>query len=76
MCVCVCSFVFLGRFLVMAHLSDDSLPTEFDVIIQGTGSSHNLFLPAIIFFTWAGLIESILAAALAKCGKSVLHLDK
>ncbi|CAF0939252.1 unnamed protein product [Didymodactylos carnosus] len=36
----------------------EGLPTEYDVIVIGTG-----------------MVESILAAAFARCGKSVLHLD-
>ena len=43
----------------MAHLPNDELPSEFDVIIDGTG-----------------LVQSLLAAALARSGKSILHLDR
>lgn len=30
----------------------------------------------LVAMYYAGLIESMLAAALARCGKSVLHLDR
>ncbi|CAI8046126.1 Coronin-7 [Geodia barretti] len=43
----------------MAHLPQDELPSEFDVVVDGTG-----------------LVQSILAAALSRAGKSVLHLDR
>lgn len=43
----------------MAHLPEEALPSEFDVVIEGTG-----------------LIQSLLAAALSRCGKTVLHLDR
>ncbi len=63
----------------MAHLEDDKLPSNFDVIVVGTGMDRRLSILSIanyIDFFLKGLTESILAAALSRDGKQVLHLDR
>lgn len=86
----------------MAHLPEDNLPGEFDVIIDGTGApecvrsyslicislscgtarSYSMHMhverPANLTLNAStlGLVQSLLAASLARVGKSILHLDK
>ena len=68
----------------MAHLPQDELPSEFDVVVDGTGKA---WLPTYacmclmaaclhLSVCASGLVQSILAAALARAGKSVLHVDR
>lgn len=56
----------------MAHLPNDALPSSFDVVVVGTG---RLTSPLYVYCSCLGLIQSILASAAARIGKSVLHLD-
>lgn len=65
----------------MAHLPQDSLPSTFDVVVDGTGNKfpHGyllVFIPLPPSLPLRlGLVQSILAAALSRVGKSVLHID-
>lgn len=59
----------------MANLPVDDLPSEFDAIIEGTGMyiiSDTLF-PVV---SDVGCIQCIVAGALSRVGKRVLHLDR
>ena len=60
----------------MAHLPEDLLPSDFDVVIEGTGKLMTRIQSHYVLLMHAGLIQSLLAAGLARCGKSVLHLDR
>ena len=59
---------------------DDDLPTEYDVIVIGTGKllKNKNYNPII----WPnvkrllGMTESIVAAAASRIGKRVLHIDR
>ena len=50
------------------------LPTEFDIIIIGTGELHYVY-PCNSSPYFQGVIESIISAAASRIGKRVLHID-
>ena len=71
----------------MAHLPDDTLPSQFDAVVDGSGElrvqsavicrlkySYPTCLRLVI--NAAGLVQTIVAAALTRAGRSVLHIDK
>ena len=62
----------------MAHLPQDELPSEFDVVVDGTGETYSTGSKnsVMVVRLVSGLVQSILAAALARAGKTVLHLDR
>lgn len=62
----------------MAHLPQDELPSEFDVVVDGTGEAYSTGSKnsVMVVRLVSGLVQSILAAALARAGKTVLHLDR
>ena len=60
----------------MAHLANDLLPESFDVIVDGTGRFSGVCGGAFSCFYPTGLTLSVLAGALARTGRSVLHLDR
>ena len=54
----------------------EGLPREYDVIVVGTGNEQFLFHGhERHLLVCLGMVESILAAACARSGKSVLHID-
>lgn len=58
---------------------DNTLPTEFDLIVVGTGKiSKLLFFGNLLTIKYylLGMIESIIAAAASRVGKKVLHIDR
>ena len=62
---------------VMANLPSDRLPDQFETVIHGTGQWSDYSATVFIYcHSLSGLTESILAAASARIGKSVLHIDR
>lgn len=56
---------------------DYELPSEFDLIIVGTGKRNcllNVRLHTDRFII--GMVESVISAAASRIGKKVLHVDK
>ena len=51
------------------------LPEEYDVIVIGTGTSNIFKNFYKHIFSHLGIVESIVAAACARIGKTVLHID-
>ena len=57
----------------MANLPVDELPSEFDVIVEGTGI--HVMIGNVMFLS-VGCVQCIVAGALSRVGKRVLHLDR